>query len=373
MMDKQLADDRKKVMIVSTNADWAGAPIHVLTLVTALHDSFDVFVVFGEEGPVREALMAKGVKTKILPTLRSSLHPGRDLLSILSLLKIIRSVRPDLLHAHSSKAGMITRMAAYISRLPCLYTVHGWGFGPGRARLQSAVVHCVERIFSCTPDTAYVFVSNADLRVGVTRLKLPPSRCQVIHNGVPDHGLRAQVNSSSTVIMAARVCHAKDHNLLLKAFQDCHSQFRLLLVGEGTDSPNFRERMKLYAPNRYAQVDCLGLSDEVPRLLAQSGIFVLCSRYEGLPLSIIEAMCAGLPIVATDVGGVRELVEDGVNGLLASAGDSETISKCLDRLQGDVALRVRMGQASRARYEAKFSSGQMAAAVKRCYQTMLGI
>lgn len=372
-MGNQLADDRKKVLLVSTNADWAGAPIHVLTLATALNEGFEVLAVFGEEGPVRDALLAKGIRSMVIPSLRSSLNPVRDLLSLLSLLKIIRSVRPDLLHAHSSKAGMIARMAACISRLPCLYTVHGWGFGTGRARLQSAAVYWVERILSYTPDTAYIFVSNADLHTGAMRLKLAPRRCKVIHNGVPDHGFRAQVDSSSTVIMAARVSHQKDHELLLKAFEDCHSPFRLLLVGEGTDAPGFRERVQLYTPSKHAEVDCLGLSNQVPRLLSQSGVFVLCSRYEGLPLSIIEAMCAGLPIVATDVGGVCELVEDGVNGFLAPAGDSAAISKYLDRLREDVALRVRMGQASRDLYVAKFGSGQMTAATTDYYHAMLGI
>ena len=126
------------------------------------------------------------------------------------------------------------------------------------------------------------------------------------------------------------------------------------------------------APTKHAQVDCRGLSDQVPQLLAQAGIFVLCSRYEGLPLSIIEAMCAGLPIVASDVGGVRELVDDGVNGFLVPAGNQLALSDCLDRLQRDTALRVRMGQASRARYLSGFGVAQMAAAVADRYRSMLG-
>jgi len=371
-MESQLPAVRKKILIASTNADWAGAPIHVLTLVTALQASFDVFVVFGEDGPVRQALLAKGVRTTVVPTLRSSINPVRDFRCLMAFLKIVRAERPDLLHAHSSKAGMIARLAAYIQRLPCLYTVHGWGFGAGRTAIQSALVYWVERVFSHIPGTAYLFVSNADQQVGIERLKLSPNRCQTVHNGMPDHGCRAQVESSTTVIMAARACHQKDHDLLLQAFEKCLTQFRLVLVGEGTDSPGFYARVLAGAPNKKAQVDCLGLSDQVPRLLAQAGVFVLCSRYEGLPLSIIEAMCAGLPIVATDVGGVRELVADGVNGFLVPAGDHAALSKCLDRLQSDTALRVRMGQASRQRYLSGFGDTQMAEAVAQRYRAMLG-
>lgn len=372
VMRSQLSADRKKILIASTNADWAGAPIHVLTLVTALQTSFDVFIVFGEDGPVRHTLLAMGVPSTVLPTLRSSINPVRDFRCFLTFLKIVRSVHPDLLHAHSSKAGMIARLAAYVLGLPCLYTVHGWGFGAGRARLQSVVVYWVERVFSYIPDGAYIFVSRADQRVGVNTLKLNPDRCLTVHNGMPDHGCRAQVESCSTVIMAARVCHAKDHDLLLRSFQDCRATFRLMLVGDGTDAPGFRDRVLAGAPDKHTRVDCLGLSNQVPQLMAQAGIFVLCSRYEGLPLSIIEAMCAGLPIVATDVGGVSELVEDGVNGFLVPAGNQAALADCLDCLQSDVGLRVRMGQASRERYLANFTETQMAAAVTQRYRAMLG-
>lgn len=371
-MESQLPAVRTKILIASTNADWAGAPIHVLTLVSALQSSFDVFVVFGEEGPVRQALLSKGVRSAVLPTLRSSINPIRDFRCLMAFLKIVRAERPDLLHAHSSKAGMIARLAGYILRLPCLYTVHGWGFGAGRTAIQSALVYWVERVFSHIPGTAYIFVSNADLKVGIERLKLNPNRCQTIHNGMPDHGCRANVESSTAVIMAARACHAKDHDLLLKSFQECRTSFQLVLVGEGTDSPAFHSRVLTAVATKHAQVDCLGLSDQVPQLLAKAGVFVLCSRYEGLPLSIIEAMCAGLPIVATDVGGVRELVEDGVNGFLVPAGDPSALASRLDRLQNDTALRVRMGQASRDRYLSGFGDAQMATAVARRYRSMLG-
>lgn len=370
-MTSHLSANRKKILIASTNADWAGAPIHVLTLVTALQANFDIFIVFGEDGPVRQALLAKGFPSTVLPTLRSSIHPVSDFRCFIAFLQIVRSVRPDLLHAHSSKAGMITRLTAYALHLPCLYTVHGWGFGKGRARLQSALVYVVERAFACIPGSAYLFVSNADYRVGVDVLKLKPERCQTVHNGVPDHGSRAQVENNTTVMMAARVCNAKDHSLLLKSFENCRTSFRLMLVGEGTDSPNFRDRVLACAPSKYMQVDCLGVSNQVPQLLAQAGIFVLCSRYEGLPLSIIEAMCAGLPIVASDVGGVSELVVDGVNGYLVPAGNQAILSRCLDRLHGDRALRVRMGQASRERYLANFTDTKMAAAVTQQYGAML--
>ncbi|QTN26755.1 glycosyltransferase family 4 protein [Rhodoferax sp. AJA081-3] len=370
-MGSQLSAVRKKILIISTNADWAGAPIHVLTLVTRLEADFDLFIVFGEDGPVRQALLEKSIPSTVVPTLRSSINFVRDFQCLLAFLRIVRSERPALLHAHSSKAGMIARLAAYALRLPCLYTVHGWGFGAGRAKFQSSIVYGVERMLSIIPRTSYIFVSNADRHEGLERLGLNPNRCLTVHNGIRDHGCLARVEHNSNVIMVARVCHAKDHDLLLESYQNSITSFRLVLVGEGTDSPGFRKRVLSGTPDKYLHVDCLGLSRKVPQLLAQAGVFVLCSRYEGLPLAIIEAMCAGLPIVASDVGGVRELVEDGVNGFLVPAGNHTALTRCLDRLQGDPALRIRMGHASRARYLASFSDTQMAACIAQRYLTMI--
>ncbi len=367
-MNKPAPGYRKKILIASTNSDWAGAPIHVLTLVTTLQAKFDVFVVFGEDGPVRQEMLQRGVPSRVVPTLRSKISPIADLLSLLSLLKIVRSEQPALLHAHSSKAGMIARVVGYFLNVPCLYTVHGWGFGNGRARIQGAFVFFFECVLSRIPGSTYIFVSEADRRIGLEQLGIKSTRCLTIHNGVTDHGCRSAVDKSSAVIMAARVCYQKNHDLLLKSFEDCRTQFRLVLVGEGTDSTNFRRRVLANAPNKHELVECLGLSNHVPQLLARSGIFVPCSRYEGLPLSVIEAMCAGMPIVATDVGGVRELVEDGVNGFLVQAGDQAALKNCLDRLQEDTDLRVRMGQASRDRYVADFSDTRMADSVAQQYR-----
>lgn len=370
-MHRHAPGDRKKILIVSTNADWAGAPVHVLTLANALASRYELSVVFGEEGPVRQALLAQGIPSTVVPTLRSSINPIRDIRCFFSFLKLVRVAQPDLLHAHSSKAGMITRLAAAILHIPCIYTVHGWGFGPGRSRLQSALVYGVERMSSHFSRATYIFVSDADRRVGTERLRLRPDQCHTIRNGTPDHGQIANVAQNSAAIMAARVCHAKDHDLLLRSFQECRTPFKLVLVGEGTQTPEFQQRVRAHAPDKHTQVACLGLSESIPSLLARAGMFVLCSRYEGLPLSIIEAMCAGLPIVATDVGGVGELVEDGVNGFLVPPGDQPALSRCLDLLQSDAALRVRMGQASRARYVAEFEISRMASAVVQMYNKML--
>ena len=367
-MPPHVTNCQAKILVVSTNADWSGAPIHVLTLLSRLTTEFEFVAVFGDDGPVPQALRLKGIACRVIPTLRSQINPIADLRCLWSFIQLVRLERPDVLHAHSSKAGMIARLTGWLLGIPCIYTVHGWGFGEGRSKIQSALVLCIERIFALIPGTRFIFVCEADGLVGLKRLRLDPARCITIHNGVPDHGARADVATSTTVIMAARVCHAKHHDLLLKAFEGCEALFKLVLVGEGTDTPSFKRRVMAHTPTRHTLVECLGLSDQIPVLLARAGVFVLCSRHEALPLSIIEAMCAGLPIVATDVGGVGELVEHSVNGFLVPANDQMALTRCLDRLQKTPAMRLKMGTASRSRYVTGFSETRMAALLALQYR-----
>ena len=144
---------------------------------------------------------------------------------------------------------------------------------------------------------------------------------------------------------------------------------RLVLVGEG---PNARaieteiERLQLQP-----HVRLLGLRHDVPKMLAAADLFLLTSISEGIPLTVIEAMAAGLPVVSTNVGGVPEIVVEGQTGLLAPSGDAAGLAAAVSRLAGDAALRKQMGEAGRQRAAEVFSADKMHAAYDRLYAEML--
>jgi glycosyltransferase involved in cell wall biosynthesis len=144
---------------------------------------------------------------------------------------------------------------------------------------------------------------------------------------------------------------------------------RLVIVGEGPEEPAIRaeaERLQLGPRVRF-----LGLRNDVPRLLAAADVFLLTSINEGIPLTVIEAMASGLPVVSTAVGGVGEVVLDGRTGLLAPAADAPALAGHLARLALDFGLRQQLGQAGRERAFAHFSEEQMLAAYDRLYREML--
>jgi glycosyltransferase involved in cell wall biosynthesis len=359
-----------KILLLSTNADLAGAPLHVREIASFLVcDGHDVLVVFGSDGLTRKALIDVGVKTHIVKGMRSSINPLQDLIVYQSLLRLVKSERPDIIHCHSAKAGMIGRLVAAHLKIPSVYTVHGWGFGSGRKPLVGFILKAIEQTLKRFT-MHFIAVSESDRKVGIRDLKIPSPNITTIRNGVSysvsDPDLRP---IDAKVIMVARNEYPKDYITFAKALAESTVQ-SALLVGGGTDDPEFKATIDSTVAGK-CKIQYCGLRTDVQSLLESASIFVLSSRYEALPLSIIEAMSKGLPIVASDVGGVRELVTDGVNGFLFPAGDNMALAKHLDVLAKDIELRRRMGLASICRYQNEFSADRMMAQVYDVYKLVL--
>lgn len=359
------------LLLVCTNADRAGAPLHVLELASGLvKNDVRVSAVFGEEGSVRDQVEHMGVQTHIIASMRSNIRLIQDARSLRQLKSLILELRPDIVHCHSSKAGMIGRLAAAQLKIPSVYTVHGWGFGKGRKLHLSALVWCVERILR-SRTSAYIAVSDADRKLGMRRLGIAGNRIQTIHNGVSSvPAVDPRAFKARSLIMVARNDYPKDYLTLASALSkvsfEC-AQF----VGARTDELDFKEHIISLARDNASKIQFLGLRDDVPELLEQSSLFVLSSRFEGLPLSIIEAMAKGLPIVATDVGGISELVSHGVNGFLVPPGDSEALAETIEFMFQNPSVRARMGKASLGRYLESFTPETMLGRTLKVYKDVL--
>jgi glycosyltransferase involved in cell wall biosynthesis len=186
-----------------------------------------------------------------------------------------------------------------------------------------------------------------------------PDRLLTIHNGVPDGGttLPEIREQTPTIIMVARFAEQKDQRLLVEACAQIKAPYRLEFAGSGETQADVRRRVQeLGLEDR---VDFLGDCSDVASRLERASIFVLATNWEGFPLSILEAMRAGLPIVASDVGGVREAVCDGENGFLTPRGDRMALAGAIEKLVTDRQLRTGMGRNSRRIFEERFTVGQM--------------
>ena len=354
--------EKLSVVLICTNSNESGAPIHVETIVEMLKKSVFFTIVFGENGDVAKRISRGGVEVIIVPELRSQINFYQDLRAYRSIEKVINKVKPDLLHLHSSKSGMLGRLLGVRYKIPIIYTVHGWGWR-GFGRVKAIFIWSIEWLLKFSVCSYYIYVSKHVSYEAKNKLGIHPDRGRVIYNGTYDFNdiekVDCHADNCLKIIMPARVDPAKDHESLVRAFEKLPIQAKLMLCGFGTDSHDFYERVKLWAPTKYCDIVLLGQKSDVPQLLACSDIFVLISHFEALPISIIEAMSIGMPIVATDVGGVSEIVNHQDTGLLVQKGNINNILDVLMDLS-DADFRSSLKVASRRFYIENLTASRMA-------------
>jgi glycosyltransferase involved in cell wall biosynthesis len=359
---------KKRIVILTTNADLAGAPIHVRDVSLALHkDGIELTVIFGQSGTIVDQLVAAGIRTIVLPNMRSNFNIWQDIRTLRILTKLIKELQPHIVHLHSSKAGMLGRAACVITRTACVYTIHGWGFGPGRKKIISFCVFLVERFFvKFTPH--FIAVCSDDREIGLEKLSIRSDKITVIHNGICKSASNlAKPSHSNIIVMVARDDYQKDYATLLKACNDL--QIELWCVGRGTDTEDFRKKAELLAPKILTKIRFFGVQQNIPNLLSKAAVFVLASRHEGLPISIIEAMQAGLPVIATDVGGVSELVTDEV-GFTFESENANQLRERLIYVMSKPQLRDQLGLSAHQRYLEFFSAEVMMKKIYEVYRKL---
>ncbi len=415
---------RPRILYLITRGEPGGAQMHVRELLRGFRERWEVHLGLGEGGFLAEEAARLGVAVRVLPHLVAPLRPRLDALAYREIADLIRAVKPDLVHAHSSKAGFLGRLAARRLGVPALFTAHGWAFAPGAPPPRRRLALAAERA-AARWSARIIAVCEHDRRLALCLGVAAPDLVLTVPNGLPDTPHRARPGELRThpgppagpageavqggevpadaegagevrVAMVARFAPPKDHAVVLRAAARLTragarargaaggagvaswgraAALRLVFVGDG---PLRRAAERLAAGLGLAErVEFLGARHDVAQILAGCQAFVLASRYEGLPLTVLEAMRAGLPVVATDVGGVAEAVRDGETGYLVTspARDPDRavaeLADRLGRLVADPALRARLGAAGRRAYEARFQLEPMLHSLERVYAEAL--
>jgi sugar transferase (PEP-CTERM/EpsH1 system associated) len=334
------------------------------------------FVCLDELGSLGQQLREEGFPVWLLRR-----QPGLDWRCSWRLAKLLRRERVDLLHAHQYTPffyGMTARMLC--RRPPVLFTEHGRWYPdcPRRKRIfaNRLLLEQRDRVVGVGQSVRQALIDNEGF---------PSHRVQVIYNGVdmapflhagPQRAAaRSELGAREEdvlIIQVARLDPLKDHATAIRALARVVRQglkAQLVLVGEGPEEPKIRELVQ--HQQLESQVRFLGLRSDIPRLLSAADLFWLTSVSEGIPLTLIEALAVGLPIVATRVGGVQEVIEDGKTGLLAPRGDAAALAENVLHLVSRPALRQQMGQWGRERAQALFSDQQMHDQYDHLYREML--
>jgi glycosyltransferase involved in cell wall biosynthesis len=320
------------------------------------------------EGPLLDAVRAEGFRVAGLPMARN-LSPIAQWRAFRALVRFLRTERPDLVHAHMPISGFLARLAARVAGVPSVaYTCHGFLFNQPGPWVRRAASFVMEFLGGRLTDN-YLTVSRAEAadarRLGIARRAVPVGNGRDPRIFQPDPESRARVRAglgvtedAVVIVAVSRLVRHKGYPELLAAMRDVPAE--LWVVGARLASDHGEDLEPVFAASGLgARLRRLGYRDDVPAILGAADIFTLPSHFEGLPMSIIEAMLAGLPVVATDIRGPREQVVDGVTGRLVPTGDVKALAQALRTLAIDPGSRRAMGAAGRDRALQHFTEARV--------------
>lgn len=302
----------------------------------------------GSGGSLIPEARAADIEVVVEAALVSAVRPARDVVALRRLTSAMRDIRPAIVHTHSSKAGALGRLAARQAAVPALvHTVHGWSFHDQQHPAVSLAYRKIEAGLARSTD-ALVVVTSEDRRLGLAAGIGSMDRYHLIRSGV---ALRGPVTSAERLAARARLGAAGDTKVVATvgrlepqkdpvglveavAALDRHD-VTLVFVGDGALRPEVERAGRTLLPGR---LSITGVVDDPRSVTAGADVFALPSRWEGLPRALVEALDAGLAVVASAVGGVGEVIEDGSTGLLVGPGDTAALAKALNRLLDDPPL-----------------------------------
>jgi len=383
-----------KVLRVIARLNVGGPALHVAYLTAGLAPrGYDTTLVAGTIARGEESMAfvadAHNVHVETLGDLHREISPVRDLRAIVQLAQLIRNERPTILHTHTAKAGAVGRIAALLARGArppiVVHTFHGHVLRGYFGRVQTFGFRRLERWLART-STALVAVSP-EVRDDLVALGVAPaSKFTVVRLGIDlprrvenddvqrrearrQMGLR---DEAFVVGWVGRMTAVKRTELVVRALQDLVARnvdAFVVLVGDGPD----RNQLERYAHELGVIKRCLflGYQEDVARFYDAIDVLVLPSINEGTPVSVIEALAARRPAVATRVGGVPDVVRDGIDGFLVDADDRDALATRLAELAADPELRARMGEAGHARVIERYAVARLVDDVDKLYRSLL--
>ncbi|HVM18214.1 MAG TPA: glycosyltransferase family 4 protein [Gaiellaceae bacterium] len=383
-----------RVLRVIARLNMGGPALHVAYLTAGLAErGYRTTLVAGSlargEGSMAFVAEQLGAAPVAIAQLSREISPLRDAVAVLRLARLIREERPQILHTHTAKAGALGRIAALLAGGPrrpiVVHTFHGHVlrgyFGP----LRATAFRLLERYLARTTD-ALVAVSpevRDDLvRLGVARaakfavvrlgIDLPSRVAPEADGRGPTRRLLGVGEERFMVGWIGRMTGVKrtdDVLLALRRLRERGVDACLCMVGDGPDRDHVERQARRHGIARHCLF--LGYQEDVAPFFAAFDAMVLPSANEGTPVSAIESLAAGRPVVATRVGGLPDVVRDGEDGFLVEPGDVEALAERLHALAADPDLRARMGEEARRRVLARYAVERLIDDVDRLYRSLL--
>ncbi|MBI2000388.1 MAG: glycosyltransferase family 4 protein [candidate division NC10 bacterium] len=318
-------------------------------------------VVGSDEGDLTPAARARGVEPVVIPELGRAIRPLYDLLALGKLVRLFRRLRPDVVHTHTAKAGTLGRLAARLTEVPTtVHTFHGHVlegyFSPAASqvflRIERMLARRTDRIIALSPRLRQAILAMGIGRteqVEVVPLGLDLDRFRRPPQNRDDLRTALRIPPGTPLLgVVGRLVPIKDHPTLFQALAHLEAgspATHVIVIGDGERRAELQRLAQ--SPNLTPRIHFLGWRNDLETILSELDVVICCSRNEGTPVALIEAMAAGVPVLSTDVGGVSDLIVHGETGWLVPAGDPPALARAIEVLLADPALRHRLAVAAR--------------------------
>lgn len=376
-----------------------GAQINTLYTVTGLDKKrYSVSLISGQsngvEGEIEGEARQMGVNLTVIPELVREVNPFLDSRAFLKLYRLIKHGKYDIVHTHTSKVGILGRLAAKLAGNSIIvHTPHGSNYYNPKADIPSVSGRLINRTLFLWLDRLTATIT--DEIIGLTESEVEHyleigfiknrNDAVVIHSGIDlkkfaeidldTDGLTAQLgipDGFKVILTVARLTGEKGHEYLIHAAKRVANEtekVRFLFVGDGILRSKLEDQVRQLRLDQV--ISFLGVRRDVPELLAISDLFVLPSLYEGQGRALVEAMAAGLPVVATKVGGIPDVISDGQNGILVAALDSDALAVAILELLNNEEKARQMGEAGKRRVDPEFSVETMVRKIESVYEELI--
>ena len=349
---------KQRILYILTKPDLGGVQKYILEITKGLPESITPYYIMSSEGYLSEELRELGIKDEqifFVPMTNSIIDIKTHIKSNLETLKIIKKIEPNLIHCNSTTGGIIGRICGMLTRVPVIFTAHGWAFTEGIC-LWKQIFYKILEVVLAIFTRKIICVSEFDRQIGIKAIPFFRNKMVTIHNGISDITQEYQKkefsNDELKIVMVSRFCKQKDPFTLIFAVNELNKEgynIQLDLYGYGEELDKVLNCIK---NQENSNIKYKGKISDVTPLLKIYDIYALISNWEGLPIGIIEAMRAGLPILVSDVGGNKECINK--NGYLVKRQDVEDCKKQIETLWNKRENLSFLGKNSRQFFENEF-------------------
>ena len=375
---------KKSILYIITKYVWGGAAKYVFDLSTNLSDEYIITVAAGGHGKFAQRIKRAQIPYFKINNFQRNINPFKDFFAFFEILGLLFQIKPDIIHVNSSKAGGVVGLAGWVykilsgKQIRLIFTAHGWAFNEDRPKLQIKLIIFLSKLTALFYDKI-ICVSEYDQKTALRNKICKKNKLTVIHNGIDiekisflskEKSQKKLIGKVSPFVIGTIAEWTKNKGLvyLLKAIKNIKDQeIDVILIGSG-ENPDKEELQNFVEKNNLKNINLIEFIDNAASYLKAFDIFILPSLKEGLPYTILEAMTAQIPIIATDVGGIPEIIKNNVNGILIKPKNQKLIKEKILYLINNSEISKDLSQKAKIEANKKFTLKRMIQETRKVYK-----